>query len=93
MIKKGKYWITNRIYYKNEKESDKLKMSGGAWSINLSTFVPQDIDKFIFITHRNTYEINRTDAFDYGFVRVFQGESKLIVPLKKWNIIHKEVKV
>lgn len=70
---------------KKEKESGKLRMAGGSWTINLEE-LPELIDQIVYITPKHTYTINRADAFEYGFVRYFAGEKKLVVPLNHWSI-------
>lgn len=72
------------IYTKFEDENQKLKMAGGAWSINLDD-LPDEAVLIEYVTPTNRYVINRYDAFKHGFERVLAGERKLIVPLRWWQ--------
>lgn len=76
--------LNGSIYEKPEDEDQKLRMAGGSWSINLDD-LPADASIIQFITELETYTITRHKAFKTGFVRVMQGEHKLIVPLKNWD--------
>lgn len=69
---------------KKEKESGKLRMEGGAWSVNLDEL--PNVSSIVYITEKHKYTIAYEDAFLHGFVRVFNGEEKLIVPEKYWAI-------
>ena len=84
-----KGYVKNRVYYKYEKETGKLRMGGGSWSINLDELDLNNVDKIIYITHYAQYEITLPDAMMKGFMRKFKGENKLIVPIKNWNITFK----
>lgn len=73
-------------FIKKEKESGKLRMGGGSWTINLST-LPQDFDLIKYITEAHQYEIKRQDAFSKGWImRTKQNEEKLVVPIKFWSV-------
>lgn len=74
----------NGIYTKREDESQKLRMAGGAWSVNLDE-MPIDTRLIEFITPEQTYVISREDAVKYGFIRMLGGEKKLVVPLHRWQ--------
>ena len=77
-------YIHNNVYYKYEKESGKLRMSGGAWSINVDKLNLDEINQLVYITEGFRYTIQTADAIKNGYFRKFGGENKLIVPLKKW---------
>ena len=88
--------INNLIYYKKEKESAKLRMNGGSWTINLAEInqlskkhgLPKKIN---IVTEKNIYEIDCVDAFKNNtFIKILGGEVKLIIPIKLWKI--KEMK-
>ena len=78
-------WITNRTYFKNEDENQKLKMGGGSWSINLKEVSSFDVDNVEYRTHKAFYRIPFALAQSKGFVRMMKGEPKLIVPVKFWE--------
>lgn len=76
--------VKEGVYYKHEKEADKLRMGGGAWSINLDELKGKDIQDIIFITETTQYKISMKDAHQFGFIRILGGETKLVVPINKW---------
>lgn len=78
---KGK--IVNNIYYKKEKEKDKLRMSGGSWTINIA-WLDNQVDDIVYQTESAIYKITKQEAIDHGFVREFKGELKLVVPIRHW---------
>jgi hypothetical protein len=86
-------FIENKIYYKKEKESAKLRMNGGSWTLNL-TEISQLInkhggypEKIRIITEKYVYEIDYVDAFrSDSFVKFLGGEMKLVIPIKSWKI-------
>ena len=77
-------FIIDETYYKHEKESGKLRMCGGSWTINLKE-INDSISLVKFKTEKAVYEIQLSLAERKGFVRKFNGESKLIVPIEYWN--------
>ena len=77
--------IVNGICYKNEDESNKLRMMGGAWSINLDEIRGKEVEGFVFKTSEATYKISMVDAAAHGLEKFFAGERKLVVPLKYWS--------
>ena len=77
-------FIIDETYYKHEKESGKLRMCGGSWTINLKE-INDSISLVKFKTEKAVYEIQLSLAERKGFVRKFNGEPKLIVPIKYWN--------
>ena len=81
--------VDGDIYIKKESEKDKLRMSGGAWTINLDEINNQSIQNIVYFTEKNIYRITYKKAFDKGFVKQLAGELKLIVPLKHWRIEEK----
>ena len=78
--------LKDGIYYKLEKETGKLKMGGGAWTINLDEIANADIKVFCFVTGKARYTIDYDTAHSKGFVRTFAGENKLVVPIKFWKV-------
>lgn len=78
--------VKDKTYYKREKESAKLRMAGGAWSINVSEVDFLKVDNIYFLTEKQVYEISTDDATKHGFFRNLGGEDKLVVPLKNWSI-------
>lgn len=75
----------NGNYIKHEDEANRLRMGGGSWTINLD-WLTQPVERIIYITDKARYEITYVDALKYGFPRNFQGENKLVIPLKNWII-------
>lgn len=84
-----KGYVKDKVYYKYEKETGKLRMGGGSWTINLDTVDIPNIDKIVYITSYARYEIDLITAMNKGFQHKFKGENKLIVPIKLWNITFK----
>ena len=78
-------WIENRIYRKYESEKDKLLIGGGSWTINLKEIYGKPVDKIEYQTAKGVYSIDFTKAQQVGFVRSFQGENKLVIPVKEWD--------
>jgi len=77
--------IDNGYYIKKESEKDKLRMSGGAWTINLDEINNKDIINIVYFTESYIYRITYKKAQEKGFVKHLAGELKLIVPLKFWQ--------
>jgi len=73
-------------YLKREQESQKLRIGGGSWSINLDE-LPPTAKQIKYITEEGTYQISVDDALAHGFERMLGGERKLVVPLGKWKLI------
>jgi hypothetical protein len=78
-------YIDNHTLVKHEKESSKLRLSGGAWTINLDRVNLEDFADIRYHTEKNVYYIPKSIATYYGYVREFRGERKLVVPLKYWD--------
>tara|TARA_R100001443_G_C3246139_1_gene152004 strand:+ start:159 stop:410 length:252 start_codon:yes stop_codon:yes gene_type:complete len=78
--------ITNATYLKKEKESGKLRMCGGAWTINLKEIDGLVIQTFKYVTESFEYSIDYHKAFGRGFIKNFRGEDKLVVPINHWTI-------
>jgi hypothetical protein len=72
-------------YTKREKESDKLRMGGGSWTINLDE-LPKNTQRVRYITEKATYEVEMGVALLQGFERVLGGERKLVLPISKWSV-------
>jgi len=83
-----KGYIEHNIYYKHEDEKNKLKLYGESWTINLSELKSKirQIKKIVFITDKATYTINTYKAKKQGIIKVYQGEKKLVVPIRFWTI-------
>ena len=77
--------IVKNEYIKHEKEADILRMGGGSWTVNLEWINPE-IKTITYITEKNKYQISFEDAIRHGFERHFQGEKKLVIPLKHWFV-------
>lgn len=78
--------ITKGVYTKYERESDKLRMGNGSWSIPFSVVRNPLVNKIIYRTDKADYEISRFDANEYGWQLLTQSqELKWVVPLKFWK--------
>lgn len=78
--------LNGNVFVKKEKESGKLRMAGGSWTINIADTKGLVIEKFRYITENRTYEIPYHKAYGQGFIKSFRGEDKLVVPIKHWTI-------
>jgi len=78
-------YITDQTLIKYEKETGKLRMNGGSWTINLDKFPLDNHNKIVYITEKYRYEIDTTQALKNGFIKNFRGENKLVVPIKYWS--------
>ena len=76
--------VKGDTYYKREHERTKLKMSGGACTINMAE-VNDSVKNIDYKTDKGTYKIEYDKAVKKGFYRSFQGETKLVVPEKEWE--------
>lgn len=77
--------LQGTTYIKKEKESQKLRMGGGSWSINLEE-LPSGTRIIEYITPFCRYTISTEDAFMHGFTKFLGGERKLVVPIKCWTV-------
>ena len=77
-------YIINNTYYKHEKESGKLRMGGGSWTINLKE-IDDSILTVRYKTEKAIYQIQLSAAEKKGFVKQFKGEPKLVVPIQYWK--------
>lgn len=91
-MQKGTMFTEGTTLVKREKEKDKLRMSGGSWTINLENEISH-IEGFQYITETHVYEITKTQAFFNGFEKTFNGERKLVVPIKYWNTTEKDKQI
>lgn len=82
--------IKGKVYYKQEKEKDRLRMGGGSWSINLGEVDTNKISTIVFCTELGHYVISSVKALAGGFERTLGGELKLVVPVKYWSYHPKE---
>jgi len=81
-----------RIYWKHEREKDKLKMAGGSWTILLKE-LGEDVIVIKYVTDENIYTIGIIEAMRYGFTKNLGGEDKLVVPEKFWKKEPKEATI
>jgi len=79
-----KQFIKEGTLTKYEKESGKLRMSGGCWTINMDKVSLESLKDIVYITERYKYEIPKQWAVKNGWIKEFRGETKLIVPIKYW---------
>lgn len=77
--------VIDGIYYKHEKEKDRLRIGGGSWSINRAEILGKDVDTFVFTSEVAKYIITHKDAVKHGFIRTLGGEDKLVVPVRYWE--------
>ena len=82
----SRHYIDGDTFVKYEKESGKLRLSGGSWTINLGKINLEDVKYIRYITDRFVYQISSTDATDKGYIRNFRGENKLVVPISNWKV-------
>lgn len=75
------------VYVKFEDEKQKLRMSGGAWSIKIAEIEGRDLRQLVFITSKAHYKLDPQVMLDKGFERVLGGERKWVVPLKHWEVV------
>lgn len=85
----NRFYISEGTFHKYEKETGKLRLSGGSWTINLDKIDLESIKSIRYITERYIYEIHSDDAKSNGYIRDFRGENKLVVPIKYWKIKEK----
>jgi hypothetical protein len=81
--------VVNGVYIKNEKEKDKLRKFD-AWSLNSSDWEDKPVKSLKVKTDRHVYEMPIEVALKHGFRQEFNGESKLILPMRLWSIDGKE---
>lgn len=79
-----KQFIKDGVLTKYEKESSKLRMGGGSWTINLDQVSLESLTKIVYITNRYRYSILKKGAIQHGWVKLLGGENKLVVPIKFW---------
>jgi|TARA_R100000234_G_scaffold116925_1_gene94636 sorbitol-specific phosphotransferase system component IIBC len=79
-----KQFIKDGVLTKYEKESSKLRMGGGSWTINLDEVSLESLTKIVYITNRYRYSISKKWAIEYGWTKLLGGENKLVVPIKFW---------
>jgi hypothetical protein len=84
--------MTMTVLRKKEKESSKLRLGGGSWTINMDKLdrMAEPPDVFLYMTERGYYQITYQEAFEHGFIRCMGGEMKLIVPIKNWDFHARE---
>ena len=86
-MKMPRVYIKNHVLFKHEKESGKLRMSGGSWTINVEKFPLAKYHTIRYITRQYVYDIDTEDALANGFFKNLGGEKKLVVPIKHWRRI------
>ena len=77
--------VRDGMYIKKETEKGMLRMSGGAWTINLDAIANQSVTKIVYFTERCIYRISYAKAHKKGFHKELAGEDKLVVPIKYWK--------
>lgn len=77
--------VQGNTLVKYEKASSKLRMFGGSWTVK-AELLTDKIEHIKYITSGKEYNISVDDAYEHGQWRVFQGEKKLIIPLKFWTV-------
>ena len=78
-------WVENKTLFKVEQEHNRLRMGGGSWTINLD-LLPEGVERIMYITDQAKYTIDLAWAKEKGFERMFQDETKLVVPIKNWRV-------
>lgn len=78
-------YISNGVLVKYEKESSKLRLSGGSWTVNVDKFDLGLINRIVYITEGFRYDIDKDDAISSGYFRNLGGENKLVVPIENWK--------
>ena len=84
-MKMPRVYIKNYVLTKYEKESSKLRMSGGSWTINVEKFPLAKYHTIRYITRQYVYDIDTEEALSNGFYKNLGGEKKLVVPIKHWS--------
>jgi hypothetical protein len=74
------------LCYKKEDELNRLRIGGSSWTINLDEVDIVDVKEFVYSTDQAVYRISRARALEYGFKAMFKGETKLVVPVRYWDI-------
>lgn len=77
--------IKDNVFWKKEKERDRLRMGGGSWSINLAEVDLNKVTTIVFCTEKAHYTISAIDAKLHGFERILGDEPKLVVPVQYWK--------
>ena len=79
------------ILTKHENDKKMLRKNDGSWTINMSKLWNHlgSIQKVIYITQSGKYEIDFTTALIHGVEETFNGERKLVVPVRLWNFTKK----
>jgi len=87
--------IKDGVYTKYEKEGGKLRMAGGAWTLNLDEvskhdLITREIHTLVYITKKKRYQIDSRVVLERGFQAPVQfgGENKWVIPIKEgtWEI-------
>ena len=86
-MKMPRVYIKDYVLIKYEKESSKLRMSGGSWTINVEKFPLAKYHTIRYITRQYVYDIDTEDALANGFFKNLGCEKKLVVPIKHWRRI------
>ena len=84
-----RFSIRDSILRKYEKESSRLRIGGGSWTIRREWISDPDIEIIEYETTKAVYFISRVEAIAKGFKRTFKGEDKLVVPIKFWTTLPK----
>ena len=78
--------IVNGVYKKKEKESGRLRMGGGSWTVPMQVFDKSACHSIQYRTENSIYTIDKVEAWHAGFDRTFKGEEKMVVPLRHWKV-------
>ena len=68
-MKMPRIMIINHVLHKYEKESSKLRMSGGSWTVNVDKFPLAKYHTIRYITRQYVYDIDTKDALANGFFK------------------------
>lgn len=83
-----RYTIEGNTLIKYEKETSKLRIGGGSWTVKDEFIKNESIQTLTYITRKFKYIIEKTDAIKNGFYRTLGGELKLVVPINHWTVVN-----
>ncbi len=80
--------VVDGVYTKFEKESGKLQFVKplGAWTLNLDEVDVTEVREIRFLTATREFIITMEEALARGWKDVFNGETKLIIPIHRFFI-------
>jgi len=76
-------FITGDTYFKNEKESGKLKRPTLAWTVLMEIY--EKVNRVVYVTDKYTYTFDKP-AHDNPIIRTYQGERKIVIPIKNFKV-------